>query len=216
MGLAASLTSSAERDGQLAVWFESQPRILDEDLTSAAKLRVVVFSDYQCPICAIVVPEFRRIVERYQKAGYPQVELVIRDFPLDPSCNKAVAVNMHPVACQAAAAVRLIERAAGERAAALARRTLYSKRGELTDAVIAACLEQSGLLHRFQTEKSSEMAGVIRDAEAGARLGVHGTPTVFVDGRATRSVTPDMLAALIAYRLRNMRPTATQSSAAVK
>lgn len=57
------------------------------------------YSDYECPFCARAheaTTSFR--------AARPDVRVVRRHFPLDPSCNPAVKKPLHPTACALARA----------------------------------------------------------------------------------------------------------------
>lgn len=55
---------------------------------------VFEYSDYECPFCARAHFETKAAL-----AGRPDIELVRRHFPLDPSCNPAVHKAIHPQAC---------------------------------------------------------------------------------------------------------------------
>jgi len=57
------------------------------------------FSDYECPFCARAHEETKAFL-----ASRPDLKLVRRHFPLDPSCNPAVKKAIHPVACALARA----------------------------------------------------------------------------------------------------------------
>jgi uncharacterized membrane protein len=60
---------------------------------------VVEYSDYECPFCALAHRELKA-----QLARRPDVQVVRRHFPLDPSCNPGVKRAIHPAACQLARA----------------------------------------------------------------------------------------------------------------
>jgi len=66
---------------------------------------VVVFSDFQCPVCK----KFEEVLEGVQKKlaerGRPNaVKVIFKHWPICKDCNPAVKNNLHPVACQAARA----------------------------------------------------------------------------------------------------------------
>lgn len=103
--LSARATTPDDRRAQVTRWFMSLPRASSMGLTEQGIVRVVVFSDYECPYCSIQVPALRAVVDRYRHGGYPGVEFVLKEFPLDPACNPAATIRVHPSACDAAAAV---------------------------------------------------------------------------------------------------------------
>src|SRR3989344_3104502 len=151
-----------------------------------APVTIIEFSDFQCPYCR----QFWRDTLPQIKANYIDkglVKLVYRDFPLS---------NIHPSA-QAAAE-------AGECAQS------QGKFWEFHDAVFAAQDEQSagtvaftaddvkswgaevGLVAAFNecVDSGSNRAEVLKDFQDGAKAGVGGTPTFFVNGIAVEGALP--------------------------
>lgn len=133
-----------------------------------APITLVEFSDFQCPYCAVAAPEISGLL----KTAPTQVRLVFKHYPLD----------MHPQAPLAAAAAI----AAGKQ----------GKFWEMHDALFAHRnnLQRSGLLAdarelkldlaRFEADLDapSTKAAVNADVSLGDKLGVPGTPTVFING----------------------------------
>lgn len=201
MALAGAATTSVDRDAQLARWYASQPRVVSDDLVMPGKIRIVVFSDYQCPGCSFEVPEYETIANRYRNGGYEQVELITRDFPLNPDCNPAVQVRIHPAACGASAAVRFLKRIRGEHEAQTFAAMLYRKHGKFSNEDIERHLASVGLADRYKKEYTQEIDGVRKDALLGDKVGVSGTPTVFIDGRLVRNLQPHALETIIDYNI---------------
>jgi protein-disulfide isomerase len=133
-----------------------------------APVKVVVFSDFECPYCARVVPTLHELYGKYPG----KIRMVFRDFPLD----------MHESARKAGEAAhcandqgkfweyhdrlfahqdRLKERDLVE----------HAKELKLDTGAFEKCL-QSG---RYKED-------VERDRQEGERLGVTGTPAVFING----------------------------------
>ena len=206
MALATTSTTSVERDAALVRWYVAKPRLSSPDITAEGKIRVVVFSDYECLFCSLQVPEFQRAVNRYREAGHRDVELVVKDFPLNSDCNPAVQTRMHPLACEASAAVRFVRRVRGDEDAQRFSALLYRKHGKLSNADIHDYLAERGLRDRFREERAPELDGVRQDARLGERLGVTGTPAVFVDGRLLRNLRPAGLEAILDYHTGIERP----------
>lgn len=136
---------------------------------------VTVFSDFQCPACATAAPLLSTLAEQ------GQISLTYRYFPL---------VSIHPNAAEAARAAH---------AAAL-----QSRFWEFHDALFAtqstwAALSGSAASASFEdiagrvgldlarwrsdVESSAVARAVTADAQEAERLGLSGTPTIYVDGR---------------------------------
>ncbi len=106
-------------------------------------------------------------------------------------------VDRHPRACEAA------------RAAEAARRQgkfwpfhdgLYASELDASEATLQQIAQEAGLnLKRFEADRRAPttMAKVKSDIELGSRLGVNGTPTVFLNGRRVKHRSPRALQVLI-------------------
>ncbi len=151
----------------------------------SARVTIVEFSDYQCPFCARVTPALAQVLATYRD----RVRLVWKDFPLE---------DIHPRAVELARAARC----AGEE----------GKYWEFHDRVFAS-QEQSatlpiddyakalGIQPRDFAEcvKSGRHAkAVVEGQDAGTRLGVESTPTLFINGRKVTGAQPfEVLARVI-------------------
>ncbi len=152
--------------------------------TVGASVRIVEFSDFQCPYCQRLAPTLDRVVEEYGD----RIELVFRQFPLDihADAQKAAEASlcageegkfweMHDqmfADIRALSVDQLKEKAAGL---------------ELDAERFAECLDSG----RFAEE-------VAADVEAGRRAGVTGTPAFFINGRFLSGAQPfETIAAVI-------------------
>ena len=63
-----------------------------------AKLKVLLFSDFECPACQVLAEMMPKIAARY----WGQVSIGYVYFPLDSDCNPYVSSKVHPHACLAA------------------------------------------------------------------------------------------------------------------
>lgn len=143
-----------------------------------AKVTVVMFSDFQCPACAGVHPVLENVVKEFGS----DVRLVVRDFPLE---------KLHKHAFQAALAANA------------ARKQdkffeyidlLYNNQDALDKASLIGYAERLGLdPRRFERDMSDpENAERVRkDIDAGKGYGVHGTPSIFVNGYLVRTLSAD-------------------------
>ena len=135
---------------------------------SAAPVTVIEFGDFECPYCAAAKPILRQLVD----TSSGEVRLAFRHFPLfDP----------HPHALTAALAA---EAAGAQGAFWPMHDTLFKHQARLGDADLAGYAVELGLdSTRIVGDGAQEFGDAVEaDYAAGAELGVHGTPTLFVNG----------------------------------
>jgi protein-disulfide isomerase len=144
---------------------------------STAKVTIVEFSDFHCPFCKRTQAALARVRETYGD----RVRIVYRDFPL---------VQLHPQARRAAQAARC----AGDQ----------GKYWEMHDAIYAGDANSSdgyvtGLATKIGADAPALLAclnagahdtAIQKDIDEGTALGVTGTPTFFVNGRAVFGAQP--------------------------
>ena len=145
--------------------------------SAKAPVTIVEFSDFLCPFCKRVQPTLGEIATRYGD----KVRLVFRDFPIE---------QLHPGARKAAEAARcagdqgkfwpyhdlLFEKASRGSADDL---KAYARQAGLDGVTFESCLS------------SGKHAGAVqKDFDAGAQLGINGTPAFFVNGRAIVGAQP--------------------------
>lgn len=172
-------------------------RIASGGLAAVDAIKVVVFSDYQCPACSFEVPELERVVDRYNADGRNLISLDEKDFPLDAACNAFVPVTLHKAACRAALVARCVRRSRGPAVGHALATQLYARHGRISDSVLGRALGAFGVTNEPATCSDRDLDAVKRDIALGVRLGVHGTPTVFVDGRLVRTPEPRVIEAIL-------------------
>lgn len=170
-GPAVSVLFDAPRQ-QVAVTAEDPA-----DGPASAPVTLVEFSDFQCPFCQRVMPTLKQVRDKYGD----KVRVVWKDYPL---------TQIHPQAFEAAEAGncaheqgkfwafhdRLFPNQQALQTEFLKR---YAADAGLDTMKFDACLDSSKYQQRVQ------------DAiEAGTRLGVSSTPTVFVNGRVISGAQP--------------------------
>jgi protein-disulfide isomerase len=134
-----------------------------------APVTLVEYGDYECPHCGRAYP----IVKRLQRAMGERLRFVYRNFPLS---------DLHPHAANAAAAA---EAAARQDRFWPMHDWIFEHQSHLDNASLLAAAERLGLdVERFVADADSAAIAARIDAEVegGARSGVNGTPTFFVNG----------------------------------
>lgn len=149
-----------------------------------APVKIIEFSDFQCPYCQRVAPTIDRVKQNYGD----KVRIVFRQFPLPIHDNAQKAAEASLCAAEDGKFWEMHDamfadiRSLGvdqlkETAAALG----------LDAAAFAACLDSG----KFAAQ-------VAQDLEAGRVAGVSGTPAMFVNGRFVNGAVPyEDLAAII-------------------
>ena len=144
---------------------------------ASAPVTVVVFSDFQCPTCALTHPALKTVI-----ADFPgKIKLVIKDFPLE---------TIHPNAFGAAVA-----------AGAAARQgrffdyvdILYLNQDKLDRQSLISLAKGLGLdIKKFETDLSDPaiIEEIQQDISEGKEVEVGGTPTIFVNGVRVRGTGP--------------------------
>jgi len=134
-----------------------------------APIKLVEFSDYQCPFCKSAETVVSQVLERYPT----QVQLVFRQFPLD---------NIHPQARGAAEAALCAEE---QGKFWEYHKVLFHEAPKLGEAELGQYANQVGLdraaFDACVAEKK-HAARVQADVEAAEKIGVAGTPAFYVNG----------------------------------
>ena len=188
--------SDAER-AKLAEWWDLQPK---EDLpidAGGAKVVVVKFNDYQCPLCGLTYTAYKPVLQQHPGA----VRLVTKHYPLESECNPGVNAG-HIAACEAAAAV-IMAKAKGT--SEKMEDWLFSHQGPpiLTPDQVKTAARDVGGITDFDAQYATVLKEVSADAQLGGKLKVSSTPTFFINGRRlTQHVAPQYLNVLLEIELK--------------
>jgi protein-disulfide isomerase len=153
-----------------------------------AAVTIVEFTDFQCPSCAQAQPVIEQALQEFDG----KVQLVVRDFPLEK----------HAEAFKAAEAAEAA-RAQGkywEYIALLFQNQAALSKDKLKD--YAAQLKLDAQQFTAALEAGTFADKVQHDAQEGLRLGVSGTPTLFVNGRRVAEPSYEALKAAIQEALK--------------
>jgi protein-disulfide isomerase len=150
-----------------------------------AAVTIVEFSDFQCPYCLRAMPTLKQVQQKYGS----RVRVVWKDFPL---------YRIHPQALKAAEGARCAEEQgkfwpyhdilfANQSALMLDDLKKYAKDLSLDTPRFNMCMD------------SAKYAARVKEGiDAGMRLGVSSTPTLFINGRVLPGAYPiDEISAVI-------------------
>ncbi len=149
-----------------------------------AALTIVEFSDLQCPYCS----QFAPILDSLSRAYPKDVRIVYKNFPL----------SFHPQSRAAAAAAI----AAGKQGKFFEFRYKVAPHfRELKDSVYLSVAKELGLdMARFKQDMAltPEVNKILdEDVALGRKIGVEGTPTIFVNGRLAQDRSLEYFTKLI-------------------
>lgn len=164
---------------------KDQPSLGNEN----AAVTIVAFTDYQCPSCASMHPALERVV----KENGGKVRLVTRDFPL----------SQHAEAFKAAEAAEAA-REQGKYWEYIA--VLMRNQSSLGVEKLKSFASELGLNRaRFDSAlDSGKFAALVQlDVEDGMKLGLTGTPTLFINGRRVNARSYEELKATVDAALKS-------------
>ena len=200
---AAAPASSQDQRSEFERWFASLPRVPIIVPAEGAKVLIVDFSDFQCPFCRQAYEEFKPLLAKYNAQQPGAVRLVLKDYPLDSTCNVNVRNGgPHPAACTAAVAVRLARTHNREEAM---QEWLFSNQAAMTPPFVRQGVREVGQVNDFDTKYASTLELVKSDIAFGHTLGVESTPTFFINGAKIAGVlAPQYFDQAIASELRRV------------
>jgi len=154
-----------------------------------APVKIVKFEDFECPFCKTVQPTLSELLKKYDG----KVRLVHKDLPLEA---------IHPQATLAAEAARC----AGDQGKFWQYHdTLYAKAPKLGSADLKVYAKEIGLdtASFDQCLESGKHKNIVqKDLAEGAKLGLTGTPSFFINGREISGAQPlEAFAAIIEEEL---------------
>ncbi|MCB9534667.1 MAG: thioredoxin domain-containing protein [Myxococcales bacterium] len=143
-----------------------------------APVVLVEYSDFECPYCKRLTDALHEVAEREPEL----LRIHFKHFPMDTSCNDTMAGPLHKEACNAAVAAVCAERQGKlwpmhdllfANARKLSREAYLEFAAQIGVDVegFRACLDDPAALQRVKD-----------DIAEGAKMGVRGTPTFFVNG----------------------------------
>jgi protein-disulfide isomerase/uncharacterized membrane protein len=151
--------------------------------TPNAKITIVEFSDFQCPYCAKSAATLPPIAGLFGD----DVRLVYVNFPLDPSCNSNIKGAGHALACLAAKTGLCVQQLASNDAFFAYKKQVFENQKNLSPEKISqfakalSGADDAQLNSCVQDPKTHQI--IVDQIALGARLGIQGTPSIFVNGR---------------------------------
>jgi protein-disulfide isomerase len=155
-----------------------------------APVTIVMFSDFQCSACSATHPVVKEVMQQYGD----KVRLVVRDYPLS---------NIHQNAQKAAEAAGAAN-AQGKFFEYI--EILYKNQNALDNASLKKYASDLGLNRaKFDAEldKGVYAPEIEKDVADGESYGIHGTPTIFINGMRVSINSAEIMKKLIDKALKS-------------
>ena len=165
--------------------YEALPKVNVPLDPGTAKVLIVKFNDYQCPPCRNSYYEYKPVFAKY--AASKQVKFVLKHFPLERECNAAVASDLHPASCEAAAAVVMAQM---KGTSDKLEEWFFANQPSLTPDTVKQAAATVGGIKDFDAQYARALTIVRTDAGLGALLGAKSTPTFIINGRVIAGAMP--------------------------
>jgi protein-disulfide isomerase len=153
-----------------------------------APVTIVLFSDFQCPFCARVVPTLDRVEQEYGA----KVRVVWKHQPLAFHPNALPAAEAAEAAREQGKFWQMHDR-------------LFAAQRELSPQTYERAAQEIGLdLRKFQLalRSGSARSRILEDQRVAAQIGAQATPTMFVNGEKVEGAVPfEQLKAVIDRKL---------------
>ena len=157
-----------------------------------APIKIVIFTDYQCPDCQRFEQQISLIMDRRN-----DVSLSVKHFPFNMDCNEYMPKTKHAMACVAARAAETAGILGGEDAFWQWHTWLFANGGNFEPGKarqnLPKLVEEMGFDRRIfqQTMFSDDVTDNIReDTDEGDALGLYFTPMIFINGAQYKWAIP--------------------------
>jgi protein-disulfide isomerase/uncharacterized membrane protein len=171
----------------------------------SAPIKLVEFSDFECPACKRFYHLSEKLLEEYKD----QIQITFKNYPLSSTCNLLMPRNMHPNACFAA----YFARCAGEQGKFWeASKFLFTLESfgsgdekninqDILNGSQALALDKAAIEECVASERTKNK--IASDVNEGNKLGVGGTPTIYLNGRLLSTGKVDEINAIFESILSN-------------
>lgn len=142
---------------------------------SDAKVVITEFSDFECPYCRQMQPDVQRLKAEYSG----KIKWVFRNFPLD---FHPQAMPTHIAASCAGRQNKYFEFQSRVFAIPYRGRELDMSPGQLENIAQGIGLNMPSYKQCFADVNGSERSSIEEDMRYGQKIGVRGTPTIYING----------------------------------
>lgn len=217
----------AYREDPVRVWREEDPVHIPVEVGTGAfgdyakgvpdaPIQIVEFADFECPGCRMLYVALDAVLEKYEG----RYQLIFKNYPLDSACNPGITKMFHQNACFAAYFIRcageqgqfwealdyaftdpILERdMRADNAEVQAFRAMFVSQSSAALGLDAQALQECIRSERYVSRVRQEIA-------QGDQLGLHSTPSFWVNGRKVERPTPDAFEKIFEFILTQQQET---------
>ncbi len=146
-----------------------------------AQVRMVIFSDFECPACRMLSERLPEIIAKYKG----RVDISYYFYPLDQACNPNMNRPLHQHACQAALAAIC---ATPKRDFLSLHDMLFENQEKISQGFVSQFIKNEGLEACVESKETKAELG--RIIAAAAKFEVQSTPTFLLNGIKFQGVLP--------------------------
>jgi uncharacterized membrane protein len=190
-----------QQNSELARWWDLQPKSSNFPYDNqGAKVLVVEFADFQCPHCREAYFGLKPVLDKYLASNPKDVKFMFKTWPLNSNCNASVPSANFVASCDASA---LYVMARQKGTADTVKDWFFLHQAELSPDTVRNAAKDVARVPDFQAGYDKAIQEVKTDAAIGTSLGVHSTPTFFINGRGlpAGAIAPQYLDSLIQLEL---------------
>lgn len=143
---------------------------------------LVIFTDFECEACTLLHRNIKGLVSKFPDS----LRIVFKHYPVCRSCNAHVDREFHFYSCDAAFAAEAARKVSDSDAALEYWDLLFRNANRLDESPYTELASRAKLnLTDFESARQGDdtRRRVQEDIELAHRLGVDGTPALFLDGR---------------------------------
>lgn len=144
-----------------------------------APIRMVIFSDFECPFCKVVSEQIPDFIRRYKN----QINIQYMFYPLDNKCNPNMERPMHRNACDAAAVAACDAKAFPE-----VHDEIFANQARLGDGALQEIMKKHQLTNCIDNPELK--ATVIGTINQGTKYNLKSTPTIILNGKKIEGSIP--------------------------
>ncbi len=152
----------------------------------AAKVTVVEYFNFDCPVCRSAVPMLKNIIDKYSG----KVRLFLKHYPLDGTCNKYIVARGNGLSCGAALVAIALQKSPKYQEFIS---HIMSKKANLKREMVLEALEKiemnvEGL--RALLDEKIAIKILENHIDSGEKLKIQGTPSFIINGKLIPSGLP--------------------------
>lgn len=144
-----------------------------------APLRMVVFSDFECPFCKVVSEQLSDFIRKYGT----QINIQYMFYPLDNKCNSSMTQPMHRNACDAAAVAACDPKKFHE-----VHDEIFAAQKELGSGALQDIMKKHQLTNCLDNPEIN--AKIVSSLNQGTKYNLKSTPTIILNGKKIEGTIP--------------------------